>query len=110
MNVHALLARFLKLFEHLLRFIEAVGVALQFHPALACGHFHAQGVLEVFQEFNVVRVERLQSAWALKLQGASFGHNRGIGLEPMVHRHDADATNVTLPEAIHQRPVRAFLW
>jgi hypothetical protein len=80
-NVHALLARSFKLFEYLLRFIDTPRVDLQFHPALARSDIHAKGVLEVLQKFNVIGVKRLQSAWAFKLQRASFSHFlSGIGI------------------------------
>src|SRR5207249_872963 len=77
LNIHALLARFLKLFEYLLRFIDAAWVPLQFHPSLTGGYFHTEGVLKGLQKFNVTGVERLQSAWALKLQSPRFSHQCG---------------------------------
>ena len=109
LNIDALLARFFKLFEHVLRFIDAARVPLEFYPALTRGHLHAKGVLEVLQKLNVIGVERLQRAWAVKLQSPRFSHNRGIGFQPTLHRHDADATKSNLPETIHQRPMCAFL-
>src|SRR4029434_2100194 len=78
LNVHALLARFLKLLEHVLRLIDAVRGAFQFHPAFAGGHFHTERVLKVLQKLDVVGVERLQSARALKLEGASFTHHQSV--------------------------------
>ena len=81
LNVHALLACFFQFFKHLLCFIDVTSVPFEPYPALAGGHLHTKGVLEVLQEFNVIRVERLQSAWALKLQSARFSHFlAGIGI------------------------------
>jgi len=49
-------------------------------------------------KLDVIRVERLQSAWALELLSPRFSHNRGAC-------HDSrSGGNHT------QRPVRAFLW
>src|SRR5437773_4613396 len=54
----------------------------------------------MLQKLDVIRVERLQSAWALELQSPRFSHNRGMLLPRILE----------LAETIHQRPVRAFLW
>src|SRR6266550_3700899 len=54
----------------------------------------------MLQKLDVIRVERLQSAWALELQSPRFSHNRGMPLPRILE----------LAETIHQRPVRAFLW
>ena len=109
LNLNALLAGFFKLFEYLLRFIDTTSVPFEFDPAFTRGHSDAKGILEVLQKFNVIRVERLQSAWALKLQSARFSHRRGTGFQPMLYRHDADDTSLNLPETIYQRPMGAFL-
>src|SRR5258705_4800860 len=54
----------------------------------------------MLQKLDVIRVERLQSAWALELQSPRFSHNRGMPLPRILE----------LAETIHQRPVCAFLW
>src|SRR6059058_2578290 len=54
----------------------------------------------MLQKLDVIRVERLQSAWALELQSPRFSHNRGMPLPRILQ----------LTETIHQRPVRAVLW
>src|SRR5439155_21065731 len=77
LHTHALLARFLNSFEYLLRFIDAAWVPLQFHPSLTVGYFPTEGVLKGLQKFHVTGVERLQSAWALKLQSPRFSHQCG---------------------------------
>ena len=79
LNVDALLPCLLKLLKHLLRFIDAISIAFEFHPAFACRHFDAQRVLEILQKLDVIRVKRLQSAWTLKLQSPRFSHNQGVG-------------------------------
>ena len=44
-------------------------LALQAHPALAGGHLDLKRVLQVFQQAQVVRVERLQSPRIFEIQG-----------------------------------------
>src|SRR5215211_407784 len=53
----------------------------------------------ILQKLDVIRVERLQSAWAFELQSPRFSHNRGMPLP-----------RTKLTKTIHQRPVRSILW
>src|SRR5207244_5732964 len=71
---HTFLARLLKLLKHLLSFIDSAWFSLQSYPTFASGHLHAKRVFQGFQELKVISIERLQSAGALKLQGACFRH------------------------------------
>src|SRR5882724_13133064 len=92
-----MLARFLELLKHVLRFIDAVCVPFEFHPAFAGSHFHAKRVLKVLQKLDVVGVERLQSARALKLEGASFSHYQSVASASLSIEYwpKANATTLT---------------
>src|SRR5215471_4334287 len=54
----------------------------------------------MFQKLDIIRIERLQSAWAFELQSPRFSHNRGMPLP----------RSLRLAETINQRPMRPFLW
>jgi len=66
--------------------------------------------LRFFKKLDVVGVERLQSARALKLEGASFSIiNRCIGIPADRVLAKANATNPDLPETNTSAQMRAFL-
>ena len=98
LNRHALLLCLLELVEHLLRLVDPVRLAFDLHPAFARGDFHAERVLHVFQELEIVGIERLQLARVFEMQRAAFCHpggNRKIDI-------------CRLAEAVNQRPMGAF--
>ena len=74
LNVDAFLPSLLELFEDPLRAIELRRFALELHPAFARGDFHAERIFQRFQEFEIVRIKRLDRARALELQRARFSH------------------------------------
>ncbi len=57
LNVHAFLARLIKLLKHMLRFVDPAWFSLQSYPAFTGSHLHAKSIFEAFQEFKVVGVK-----------------------------------------------------
>ncbi len=80
-NIDAFLPRLFELLENPLRAIKLRRLTLDFHPAFASRDLDPKRILQRLQELEVVGVERLKSARALKLQGARFSH-LGAGAIP----------------------------
>ena len=74
LNVYPLLPRFFQLIKHALGTFNLRRFSLQLDPSFAGGDLYSERIFQRFQELEIVSIERLQSACALKLQGARFRH------------------------------------
>src|SRR5688572_28233855 len=93
-NVLSLLPRLFQLLEAGLGSVRLLGFALEFHPAFAGGDLDAERILQRLQKLQVVRVKRLDGAWAIELQRARFGH---FGTDPRGGDDTARAGSVKPP-------------
>src|SRR5688572_23930612 len=116
-NVDPFLPRLFQLLEDALGPVHLLGFAFEFYPTFAGRDFHAERVLQRLQELEVVRIKRLDGAWAIELQRARFGH---FGTDPGGGDDTARAGSVKLPfrdleiaakrlaESVNKRPVGSF--
>ena len=74
-NIDPFLPRLFQLVEDTLRAIKLRRLSLDFHPALAGRDLDSERILQRLQELEVVGVEGLQGARALKLQCARLSHS-----------------------------------
>src|SRR5579862_56283 len=74
-DVDAVLAGVFELVEDPPGALDLISRAFEPQPAVAGGDFDAEGVLQAFEELQVIREKRLQRPSVLELQGLTFGHS-----------------------------------
>ena len=117
-NVHAFLPRLFQLLEDALSAVDLFGFAFQFHPAFAGRDLHAERIFERFQEFEIVRVERLDGRVRSQTAACGFqsfrrepngGADDTAGARSVKPRSEgACRRSRILAESVNKRPVGPF--